>query len=231
MDYLKSRKLYDPELEIGSNHQAKVNGKTGYLFPKLKNCVVFPIRDKNDKIISLYGRSIMPTSTNKHYYLTGRKGVYPSYPSQETKTVILAESIIDAATINTHTNHLALAFYGTNGLRDEHRQALKNCPNLKEIIFFFDGDKAGGEAIEKYGKELHELLPKVIISQVKTPENEDPNSLIQSHETGILTHLIENRKKFFLSFEKSSSENSLIEKPPAEKKNSDQSINEIEERI
>ena len=202
VDYLKSRNLYNPKLEIGSNHQTKVNGKTSYLFPKLKNCIVFPLKDKDGNIVSLYGRSL----TKGHYYTSNRKGLYPEYPNGQTKAIALTESIIDAATINTHTNHLTLAFYGTNGLREEHRQALKNCPNLKEIIFFFDGDKSGREGVEKYAKELHTLLPQVTISQVSTPEGEDPNSLIQSHETEILTHLIDKRTKLFLSSEKSSIE-------------------------
>jgi DNA primase len=54
-----------------------------------------------------------------------------------------------------------LALYGTNGLTEEHGQSIKEWANgslpaaveqKREIIFFFDGDKAGEEAIKNTGK-------------------------------------------------------------------------------
>ena len=194
-EYLKSRELYDMKLDIGSNHQTSINGKTDYHYPKLKNCIVFPLKDKSGNVVSLYGRSL----TSGHYYLENRKGLYPNYPSGETQTIILTESIIDAATVNKYTEYETLALYGTNGLTAEHTAALKNCKQLQEIIFFLDGDTAGQKAVEKYSKQLNELLPNVIISQVRTPENEDPNSLVQSHEAEILNHLISERQTLFSS--------------------------------
>lgn len=192
--YLQSRELYDAKLEIGFN-----NGKT---YSKLKNCIVFPLKDKSGNVVSLYGRSL----TTGHYYLENRKGLYPNYPSQQTQTIILTESIIDAATVNKYTEHQALALYGTNGLIPEHTKALQDCKQLQEIIFFLDGDSAGQKAIEKYSKQLNELLPNATISQVQTPEGEDPNSLVQSHEPEILNHLIENRTVLFSSTENPSTE-------------------------
>ncbi len=47
----------------------------------------------------------------------------------------------------------------------------------KEIIFFFDGDQAANEAIQKYQQELSELLPGIKLTKVETPEDEDINSL------------------------------------------------------
>ncbi len=91
--YLQSRELYDAKLEIGFN-----NGKT---YSKLKNCIVFPLKDKSGNVVSLYGRSL----TSGHYYLENRKGLYPSYPNQETQTIILTESVIDTATVNKYTEY------------------------------------------------------------------------------------------------------------------------------
>ena len=206
-EYLKSRELYDIKLDIGSNHQTSINGKTGYHYPKLKNCIVFPLRNQKGGIVSFYGRSL----TKGHYYLENRKGLYPSYPSQETQTIILTESIVDAATVNKYTDYQALALYGTNGLTQEHTRALQGCKQLQEIILFLDGDQAGQKAIEKYSKQLNGLLPNATISQVQTPEGEDPNSLVQSHEPEILNHLIENRTVLFSSTANPSNE----EKMPA----------------
>ncbi len=194
-EYLKSRELYDMKLDIGSNHQTSINGKTGYHYPKLKNCIVFPLRNQKGDIVSLYGRSL----TSGHYYLENRKGLYPNYPSREARQLIITESIIDSATIGKYTEYETLALYGTNGLTSEHIKALQDCKQLQEIIFFLDGDTAGQKAVEKYSKKLSELLPKVTISQVQTPESEDPNSLVQSHEPEILNHLISERQMLFSS--------------------------------
>lgn len=198
-EYLKSRELYDMKLDIGSNHQTSINGKTGYHYPKLKSCIVFPLRNQKGEIVSFYGRNL----TKGHYYLEDRKGLYPNYPSREAQTIILTESIIDAATVNKYTEYQALALYGTNGLTTEHTKALQGCKQLEEIMLFLDGDTAGQKAVEKYSKQLNELLPKVTISQVQTPEGEDPNSLVQSHEAEILNHLISERQILFSSLESS----------------------------
>jgi len=95
-----------------------------------------------------------------------------------------------------------LACYGTNGLTDEHKQAIAGLKKLKEIIFFFDGDKAGKEAVSKYSAMFKELLPSVKISNVEPTEGDDINSLLQGHEPSVLTHFIDNRTDFFLSIEK-----------------------------
>ena len=94
-------------------------------------------------------------------------------------------------------NTSVLALYGTNGLNKEHVQAISALKNLKEIIFFLDGDESGNTSVEKYSKSLNQLFPEITISKVNTPEEEDANNLIQSHEKEILNHLIEKRKKLF----------------------------------
>jgi DNA primase/uridine kinase len=190
VDYLESRNLNDIKLEIGYNHY-----RTGY--KQLQNCIVFPLKDNQNQIVSFYGRSL----TKGHYYLENRKGLYPNYPSQEAKQLVITESVIDALTVQRFTEYEVLALYGTNGLTTEHTTALKNCKSLEEIVFFLDGDNAGGTATAKYAEQLNRLLPNVQISKVETPEGEDPNSLTQSHEPEILNHLIENRTLLFSSTE------------------------------
>lgn len=184
MEYLESRNLQEVK-EVGYNP-----GGSGSHYNKMGQCVIFPLKDKEGQIVSFYGRHI---SRDGHYYLTNRTGLYPSYPSQEVKQLVLTESVIDAATIQRFTDYQVLALYGTNGLTPEHIEAIQACKELEEIIFFLDGDEAGGTATAKYARKLQKLLPNVQISQVATPENEDPNSLTISHEPEILNHLIENR--------------------------------------
>ncbi len=232
-EYLQSRNLNHELLELGYNsgqfhHRGKLEAKeqeacinAGLLIPYngsvpnangttytafAKDCVIFPLKNKQNQIVSLYGRSIIDNKNSKHYYTANRTGLYPVYPKQETTRLILTEAIIDTATLlqipEITAEYELLSCYGTNGLTSEHLQAIKELQNLQEIIFFFDGDKAGNEAIEKYQKELSELLPHIKLSKVETPEGEDVNSLSVAYDNEIFTHLLENRKDLFLLTEK-----------------------------
>jgi DNA primase len=188
--YLKER--YIEKTEVGFNDNTWEN---------LKQCVIFPLRSKQNKIVSLYGRSIYNNEEAKHFYTRNRKGLYPAYPKADTKQLILTEAIIDAATLLQYTDHKILACYGTNGFTTEHEQAIKELKQLEEIIIFFDGDEAGREGSKRIADKLHQLKPETRISFVQTPEDEDVNSLAQSHEPEIFAHLIESRKQLSFSIE------------------------------
>lgn len=180
--------------------------------PYLKGCLVFPLKDATGEIVSLYGRSVHSDGENAHYYTRERKGLYPQHPAPSTESLILTESVVDAATLLSvpaiREKHGILALYGTNGLTTEHVDAIQRTENLKELILFFDGDPAGKAAEGKHGAYLQKMLPKLKISVVETPEGEDVNSLAQGHEAGIFTELLKTRKAFsFSATEKSGTEN------------------------
>ena len=186
-------KTWSTDLQVGME-------KLGLL--KIRNCLIFATRTKENQIASIYGRCINPNPNVKHFFLQGGfKGLYPGYPKPDTKTMILVESIIDAATIkqylpeldHTGTTYEVLALYGTNGFTPEHEEAIKSLPDLEEIILFFDGDEAGRAALMKYKESLPQIKPGIKISHVETPDGEDPNSLTISHSPEILDHLIKQR--------------------------------------
>jgi len=228
-EYLKSRNLNYELLEVGYNsgqfhHRGKLDEAdtkacvdAGLLIPYkgsipkakgatytafAKDCIIFPLKNQQNQIVGLYGRSITNNDKSKHYYLKDRQGLYPGYPKPETTRLILTEAIIDAATLQQITSiakrFSILALYGTNGFTEEHREAIKALKHLKEIILFFDGDGPGRKAVTKLKSELKELVPGVSISYIETPEGEDINSLLQGHEEEIFAHLLENRKSFLL---------------------------------
>ena len=181
--------------EVGKtwNAELKSNAEKLGLF-SIKNCIIFPTKNKNGQIESIYGRSVSHNTKVRHFYLQGGfKGLYPSYPKSETTKLVLTESIIDAASMIQHTDWPVLALYGTNGFTAEHTKCLSGLPELNEIILFFDGDEAGRAAVNRIKEKLNKLRPDVNVSHVDTPEEEDVNSLIVSHDPEILTHLIENR--------------------------------------
>ena len=169
VDYLQGRGIDHPQQAVGYNsgglhlegkHDHLVAGMEKYGLLKrrpakgysvwAKDCVIFPLRNKEHKVVSLYGRSITNDSDQRHFYLAGREGLYPGYPKATTTRLILVESIIDAATaLQQHElsiQYEMLALYGTNGLTDEHLQAILSLKQLQEIIFMLNGDAAGRAA-------------------------------------------------------------------------------------
>ena len=229
-EYLKTRSLDLESLETGYNsgqfhHHGKLsredqeacvkagllipykgnlpNGSEETFTPFAKDCIIFPLKNEQNQIVSMYGRSITNNDKSRHYYLKDRSGLYPCYPKQGTTRLILTEAIIDAATLlqtpGIANNYSVLACYGTNGLTRRTLQAISQLTNLEEIIFFFDGDQSRGRRSQApIAATLHELLPGITISQVDTPRGEDVNSLLQGHTPEIFADLVENRKHLFL---------------------------------
>ena len=189
-----------------------------------KWCICFALKNEKGQITGLYFRSTLGNKKQRHFYLKDRQGLYPNYPSKETKKLILTESIIDAATLleqeQIKNQYEILSLYGTNGLTEEHQKAIKDLPDLEEIIFFLNGDAAGIKAVQKYAPMMKGEYPNVKISNVQVPENEDVNSLLQGHSPEILSHLIKARKEydFLFSVEKSiEKEKETTELPVIEK--------------
>jgi DNA primase/DNA-binding MarR family transcriptional regulator len=223
VDYLQSRSIDYTQHETGYNsgglhgesknhHLVASMEKYGLLKPLpvrghsvwARDCVIFPLRNAEHKIVSLYGRSITNDSDQRHFYLTGREGLYPGYPKTATTRLILVESIIDAASLLQQPaikeGYEVLALYGTNGLTDEHSQAIIHLKHLEEIIFLLNGDDAGRVATGKHYATLRVLLPGVKFTAVAVPAGEDVNSLLQTHDDpGVLADLVERRTEFFLS--------------------------------
>nr|WP_298656253.1 toprim domain-containing protein [uncultured Flavobacterium sp.] len=241
-EYLQSRSLDNKKIEVGYNggqfhHGARkdetlinqcleygllidknILGRTGEkaygVFGKW--CIVFALRNKENKVVSLYFRSTLNEKESKHFYLKNRQGLYPNYPNVNTKKLILTESIIDGASLlqvnKIADNYSLLACYGTNGLTEEHIKAIKELKQLEEIIFAFDNDTAGKEAITKYANLLLEEVPGIKIS-VLEPINKDINETLQLHNEEIFIELLDQRTELNPSF---SIEDKTTEQPTTE---------------
>lgn len=197
-------------------------GREGNYYTRFKGCVVFPLLDPSGQVASLYGRH---TAKQEHHYLEGdQRGLYPGYPDPKTERLILTEAIIDAATLQQLpeiTKHYSiLALYGTNGFTKEHRETIAALKDLKEVILFFDGDAAGKEAIRRISQDLWQLNKDLGVTWVDTPESEDVNSLLQLHDPGIFTHLLEGRKPYQVE----SASSSFSTEGESEKKSGENSI-------
>lgn len=204
----KDETLINQCLQLGLLNDNNIKARTGEPAYNVfgKTCIVFALRNKQNHVTGLYFRSTINDKDQKHYYLKDRYGLYPGYPKPETKRLILTEAIIDTASLlqisEITKEYELLSCFGTNGLTEEHKAAIKELKQLKEVVLFYDGDKAGKEAIQKHSETLHQLRPGVKITYIETPENEDINSLWQGHEPELFTHLLKSRIELFLSNEK-----------------------------
>ncbi len=201
--YLKQRGL-NPEPEIGYN--------SGTYYKKIRECIIFPLKDKNSNIVSLYGRRISQSNGysleyGKHYYSKNRSGLYPCYPNLETEVLIFTEAIIDAATLlqipEITSQFTILSCFGNLAFVKEAQEAVKDLPNLKEVIIFFDGDQGGLDGIKHVSEILNHIKPGIKVTAVATPEKEDVNSLFVKYDKDCLIQLINERKpaESFLSSE------------------------------
>ena len=221
MEYLESRSLDYRKLSVGydagSLHKRKgitekqkqellqvdlikpdKFGREGIYYTRFNGCVVFPLLDSSGQVVSLYGRH---TEKQEHHYLEGdQRGLYPSYPDPKTARLILTEAIIDAATLQQlpeiTKQYGILSLYGTNGFTQQHAEAVSQLKALKEVILFFDGDAAGKEAVKCIAENLLQINKDLVLTWVDTPETEDVNSLLQLHDPGIFTHLLDGRKPY-----------------------------------
>lgn len=241
-EYLQSRGLDNKKIEVGYNggqfhHGARKDetlinqcleygllidkgnkGRTGETAYNVfgKWCIVFALKNRENKVVSLYFRSTLNEKESKHFYLKNRQGLYPNYPNVNTKKLILTESIIDGASLlqvnQIAENYSLLACYGTNGLTEEHIKAIKELKQLEEIIFAFDNDTAGRTATTNYSQVLLELLPGMQLS-VLEPINKDINETLQLHNEAIFIELLDKRTQLNPSF---SIEDKTTEQPKTE---------------
>ena len=191
-----NKELMRSLVKVGLLAEGKPEG-TYQIFAKYT--ITFALKNKLNQVVSFYFRSTTNDKDQRHFYLKDRQGLYPNYPHPNTKKLILTEAVIDAATLlqdaSITQSYSILALYGTNGLTEEHQEAIKDLKELEEVIFFFDGDEAGMAAVRKYAEVIKGMFTSITITNVNTPKGEDVNSLLQSHNNPeILQHLITERR-------------------------------------
>lgn len=201
----KEETLINQCLEYGLLIDKNILGRTGEKAYNVfgKWGIVFALRNKENQVTGLYFRSTLDKENAKHFYLKNRAGIYPNYPKSTTKKLILTESIIDCASLlqidEITKNHSIIACYGTNGLNEEIQNAIKELQQLEEIIFCFDNDEAGKEAVNKYGAMFANEYPNLKINNVEVI-GKDVNETLQGHEESIFIELLNKRTELNFSF-------------------------------
>ena len=146
-----------------------------------KDCVIFPIIDKNGNVVHIYGRK-MTEEQVKHLYLPGgHRGVFNHHILKSYDEIILTESIIDSLSLYQAGIKNTIPCYGINGLTDEHLRAFTE-NNTRSVIILFDGDSSGKESASKIKNKLAcSLDEKISCKIINLPDGEDPSSYLLKH--------------------------------------------------
>lgn len=178
----------------------KTQGNTYY--DRFRDRVIFPIRDRRGRVIAFGGR-IIGTGDPKYMnspetpiFHKGNElyGIYEALQAERNLTkVLVVEGYMDVVALAQQGIHNVVATLGTATTPD-HIQRLFRL--TQEIIFCFDGDRAGQAAAFK---ALETALPLLQdgnqIRFLILPQGEDPDTLIRK----------EGKEKFLLRIEASQS--------------------------
>ena len=166
--------------------------------------LAFALRGAGGQVEGLYFRRVdgdgapATASAPRHLYLRGRRGLYPGYPAPETTRLLLAESVVDAASFLQDEGSAAgwcvLALYGAGGYTAEHAAAVAALPALTEVCLALDGDAAGRAGAAKLAAALRAGRPGLTVSAVAFADGEDANAALVRHGPAYLAHAIEERE-------------------------------------
>ncbi|AGA89402.1 DNA primase, catalytic core [Thioflavicoccus mobilis 8321] len=158
----------------------------GRRYDRFRSRIMFPIRDHRGRIIGFGGRVLddqKPKYLNSPETAVFHKGqaLYGLYEAHQRHRaldrLLIVEGYMDVIALAQFDIPYAVATLGTATTPEHLRRLLRSAP---ELIFCFDGDRAGREAA---WKALQTALPQATGQQqirfLFLPEGEDPDTLVR----------------------------------------------------
>jgi DNA primase len=163
-----------------------VKKDSGGYYDRFRDRVMFPIEDHRGRIVAFGGRVIdkgEPKYLNSPETPLFHKGreLYGLFHARDAikreNRVLVVEGYMDVVALAQFGIDFAVATLGTATTRDHLERLFRHAP---EVIFCFDGDRAGREAA---WRALDNALPVLRegrqISFLFLPEGEDPDTLVR----------------------------------------------------
>jgi len=180
---------------FGASAQAKTQlEETGLLssndkgrtYDRFRNRVMFPIRDRRGRVIGFGGR-VLDDSTPKYLnspetavFHKGSElyGLYQAKKANRKLTrIVIVEGYMDVIALAEQGILNSVATLGTATTPDHLRQLLRSAP---EVIFCFDGDRAGREAAWRAAENALPMLGgNHELKFMFLPDGEDPDSIVK----------------------------------------------------
>jgi len=168
-------------------------------YDRFRNRIMFPIRDHRGRTVGFGGRIL---GDEKPKYLNspetpvfhkGRElyGLYEAHKAlRKIKRLLVVEGYMDVVALAQFGIRYAVATLGTATTADHLERIFRTTP---EVIFCFDGDRAGRDA---GWKALNTALPLMREGRearfLFLPDGEDPDTLIRKEGTEIFEQRIQN---------------------------------------
>ena len=166
-------------------------------YDRFRDRIMFPIRDRRGRVIGFGGRVLGDgepkylNSPETAVFHKGRElyGLFEAQQSQRRLTrLLVVEGYMDVIALAQHGVPYAVATLGTATTPEHVKQLMRSAP---ELMFCFDGDRAGRDAA---WKALKTALPQAGGQQpirfLFLPDGEDPDSLIRKEgRTGFEQYL------------------------------------------
>jgi len=196
-----TERLGDKELESLIESGMAIRNDKDRTYDRFRDRIVFPIRDQRGRVVAFGGRVL---GDEKPKYLNSPEtpvfsksrelyGLYEAKQSRKTiERVVVVEGYMDVIALAQHDIHYAVATLGT-ATSEHHLTRLYRL--VSEVVFCFDGDKAGRAAAER---ALHTVLPLLEDGrQAKflfLDEGEDPDTLVRKLGTQAFESLIKDAR-------------------------------------
>ena len=170
-------------------------------YDRFRHRIMFPIRDQRGRTIGFGGR-VLDDSTPKYLnspetpvFHKGRElyGLYEARQAlKEIPCLIMVEGYMDVIALAQYGIYNAVATLGT-ALTENHLQKLFRYTS--ELVFCFDGDKAGVRAAARSLEiALPEMRDGVSAKFLFLPDGEDPDSMVRKMDTTDFQQLVAGAK-------------------------------------
>ncbi len=163
-----------------------VKATEGQYYDRLRDRIIFPIRDGRGRVIGFGGRLL---NDGKPKYLNSpetpifhkSQALYGLYEARQThrqlENILVVEGYMDVVALAQFNIRNVVATLGTATTTEHIRTLYRTC---QQIIFCFDGDRAGQDAA---WKALQTVLPQIKEGRqarfLFLPDGEDPDSLVR----------------------------------------------------
>jgi DNA primase len=164
-----------------------IRNPAGECYDRFRRRIMFPIRDIRGRVIAFGGRAIQAEDQPKYLnspetplFHKGQElyGIYEARQANKTLSrILVVEGYMDVVALAQHGITNVVATLGTAISSRQVQRILRYC---NEIVFCFDGDRAGRQAA---WRGLEATLPLIHdgiqILFLFLPEGEDPDSMVR----------------------------------------------------
>ena len=175
IDAMHAKGYTDEELKEAG--LVSVSQKTGNIYDRFRNRLMFPIIDVRGNVIGFGGR-VMDNSTPKYLnspetiIFNKRKNLFALNLAKKSKLgyLILVEGYMDAVALHQYGFDCAVASLGTS-LTEEHAVLLSRY--TEQVVLIYDGDEAGQNATKRAIPMLEKAGLQVKVLQMRDAKDPD----------------------------------------------------------